>query len=538
MVGVFFRLKLRLLLNGFRADTARLVGFLIGIVFAVVFAGGAAFGLAQLRAASPDVAVHVGVIVFTVLALGWAFLPLLMFGTDETLDPARLTPLPLRRRTLLGGLLVSALIGIPPLATLFVLAGAVTGLSGGVGSVLVGLVALALELALCIGLSRALSASLSGLLRSRRGRDLGVLLGLLLVFGVQGINVAFSQADLGDGSSPRAFLGFLSTVAAPLRWTPPGVAAHAIGDAAAGRYPLALGELAITAAAVALVMWWWSAALGRALVGYDASTQGGAVRTRSPLGGLVAGWLLSGRTGAVASKELRYFWRDPQRKAGLFGAVAVAFLLAFSVNGGSDAGFSTTSAQFAPCFTALILGLQSSNQFGLDGAAWWMNLVATGRPRDFRSDMSGKNLAVSIVGVPLILLICVALALLRGHPWAMATAFGAGCGFLGISLGISTVTSVLAPYPVPERRNAFSSPGSGRGLITFASNIGTLILAGVVGLPILLPLIFLGRGSLVVLVLAPIYGGVFAWLGRRLAAQIGYPRMPELLGQINGSKAS
>jgi len=45
-----------------------------------------------------------------VLVLGWALLPLLAFGTDETLDPARLQLLPLAKRPLMTGLLLGILL--------------------------------------------------------------------------------------------------------------------------------------------------------------------------------------------------------------------------------------------------------------------------------------------------------------------------------------------------------------------------------------------------------------------------------------------
>ena len=50
--------------------------------------------------------------------LGWLLLPLVFFGVDETLDPARFALLPLPRRTLVTGLFAAALIGVPALAVL------------------------------------------------------------------------------------------------------------------------------------------------------------------------------------------------------------------------------------------------------------------------------------------------------------------------------------------------------------------------------------------------------------------------------------
>ena len=42
---------------------------------------------------------------------------LLVFGVDETVDPARFALLPVRARELLPGLLAAALVGVPGVAT-------------------------------------------------------------------------------------------------------------------------------------------------------------------------------------------------------------------------------------------------------------------------------------------------------------------------------------------------------------------------------------------------------------------------------------
>ena len=60
-----------------------------------------------------------------VLVLGWLLLPLVFFGVDETLDPARFALLPLPRRTLVTGLFAAALISVPVFAVLVAVAGLV-----------------------------------------------------------------------------------------------------------------------------------------------------------------------------------------------------------------------------------------------------------------------------------------------------------------------------------------------------------------------------------------------------------------------------
>lgn len=527
MVGLFVRLKLRLLANGLRTSPGQFIGLLVGLVWALLMASFGTFGLTLLRG-QEQLAADVGVLVFTAIAVAWMLFPLFVFGSDETLDPARLALFPLRRRTLVAGLLAASAVGVPALATLLLLLGALVGLSAGPLSVLIGAVAVVLQLAMCIAASRALSCALSGVLRSRRGRDLGILVGVLLVFGVQGINVAFQRVSFEGAASPQALLALLDRVASALRWAPPGAAAQAISNAAGGRPLLAAGELALAAAAVGLLLWWWIAALSRALTGYDASTQATtAGRGRRVTGG-VAAVLPTGRVGAVAAKELRYLWREPQRKASLIGAIALAILVGFAFGGGQ----AQSVLVLGPSVAAIVLGLQAANQFGLDGPALWLHVVATASARDLRNDIAGKNLALTLVALPLLAAISVAVGVIGTDVYGALAAFAVGCGMLGIGLGTASVTSVLAPYPVPERgTNVFRSPGAGTGPLVFAVSLGTMLVCGVLGAPIVLWFVLAGP-SLPLLVTAPAYGAAVAWAGWRLATQQAVTRMPEILAAI------
>ncbi|HEY2429370.1 MAG TPA: hypothetical protein VGI06_10590, partial [Acidimicrobiales bacterium] len=104
MAWILVRLKLRLLLNGLRGSGIRAVGFVLGCVYALVLGAVGFTILVALRRTPGDLAV-VAEIGGLGLALGWAGLPLLGFGSDETLDPTRLALLPLDRRSLMTGLL-------------------------------------------------------------------------------------------------------------------------------------------------------------------------------------------------------------------------------------------------------------------------------------------------------------------------------------------------------------------------------------------------------------------------------------------------
>ncbi|MFC7645025.1 hypothetical protein ACFQX6_33465 [Streptosporangium lutulentum] len=94
--SVFVRLKLRLIAGNLRNSPSRVLGFVFTLVVAIVLAGFGFFLMASLRLAPEGVATDVGIILFTVFLVGWAITPLLAFGLDETLDPSRLSLFPLR----------------------------------------------------------------------------------------------------------------------------------------------------------------------------------------------------------------------------------------------------------------------------------------------------------------------------------------------------------------------------------------------------------------------------------------------------------
>src|SRR5690606_1723416 len=83
----FARLKLRLIRNGLRSPQYALM-FILGASAAGVLALGGFVALATLRNQSigPDVTLTV----FAAVTVMWIVVPLIGFGTDETLDPQRL----------------------------------------------------------------------------------------------------------------------------------------------------------------------------------------------------------------------------------------------------------------------------------------------------------------------------------------------------------------------------------------------------------------------------------------------------------------
>lgn len=502
MVGLFARLKLRLIAGNLRGSTNRQVGFAVSVACALAFGVGGFLLSAQLRAIADDgVAPGVAVIAFTVLTIGWVALPVLAFGVDETLDPSRLALLPLTRRDLLVGMFTSSAVGLWPAATLLALLGLVVGVAPNPLSAVVGTVAALLQWTFCLVLARAVTTNLARALRSRRGRDFMLAIGVLITLLAQIPNLVLNgtlRASPDRADYDRVVDG--------LAWGPPGAAARSLD----GGNPLALVPLALALVAAG---WWWLAALDRVQVTADASTQATQVRRRR--------WNPAGQLGGVVVKELIYLRRDPRRTVGLVTSLVIAVMLTFSW--GRDG-----SGPVAPvAFGALVLGMQNGNALGGDGAALWMNAVAWRTPRDVRTDLAGRHLAYLLVALPTLAIMAIASALLSSSAGDAVPAVLVGLGVLGVALGVGAVTSVLLPYALPDRINAFSGAAPGQGGTAFVSSLGLLVVTSMLAIPVGL---LAGFGApLWLMPLAPAYGALLAWAGRRIAAASAFPRIPDLL---------
>ncbi|MGW0801849.1 hypothetical protein [Nonomuraea sp. NPDC002799] len=516
-VLLFAGLKLRLLAGNLRGDLQRKLGFIFTLISATGLAGLGFLLMSLLRLAPGDIAASLVIVAFGIFLISWMIVPLLAFGLDDTLDPAKLSLFPLRTRAMAVGMFTASATGVWPLAMLIVTFGALVALARSPGGLLLGVPAVLLQFALCLVTSRLITTSLSSALRTRRGRDVLAVAALLVVVLAQLPNLLMNRG-FGDPTV------MLHQMAAVFRWTPPGMAAHAIADGGL----IGLAELAAVAVIVVVIGWLWIKALGRALVTPDVSTQAASVRKES---GLTDRFLPDGPLAAVVTKELKYIRREPRFRVGWFSAVVVTIVLSFSLGGGSGGGGGPEGLPIVlTTIGALMIALQSGNTFGIDGRSLWMNAVTFGSERALATDLAGRHLANAVIAVPLLAVIAVATGLFTGHPGTIVPATLAGWGALGIGLGVGSVTSVVVPYTVPERMNAFSGAAPGQGGQAFASAMGATVGIALLSLPFVLPLAF---GLLWVSVLAPFYGLLAEVLGRRLAARIGFARLPELLGAVS-----
>ncbi|MFI9462253.1 transporter [Streptomyces xiamenensis] len=530
ITATFVRLKLSLIRNGLRQTTGRKAGFISTAITAALFGALGLLGLLALSGNAHIAALSTVVVALT--ALTWAFMPLFLGASDETLDPGRLVMLPLSPRSLMTAQLAASVVGVGPIFTVMLVAGAALGTARGAGGYALAVLATVLILLTCTVASRAIATANARLLTSRKGRDLAILSGVVIALGIQGINLLV-QKVAGDGGS-----GPLHTMADVLRWLPPATAIEAVRAASAGSYGVAVAALAGTVAALSLLVWWWQRTLTRLMTSPDGSTimaadTGGKERRgRAPGegGGLFTRLLPAGRSGVVMERALRYAWRDP--KAKMSWAVAVGMGVTFPFIWAAQGSATVYHA----CWGAALLGLQMYNQFGMDYSAFWLITQTIHTKRDAYLELRGRLLAIALIGVPFTCVVVLVSAAVLDDWARMPDAMGLALALLGVLLGCGAVASVRFPYSIPQD-NATRNVAAGQVSMVWYGVIGGVLASALLCGPLIGLTIWLNVSAAgwtwIVLPLGAGYGLAMAWAGLRWAAPRAADRLPEILAAVS-----
>src|SRR6476646_7866736 len=197
--------------------------------------------------------------------------------------------------------LPAGLIGVPGVAGAVLCLATVVTYSRTLAAVTVALLGAVVGLLTCVAFSRAVTTAASSALHSRRGRELGTGVGLLLLV-LLGPTISITSERAGSWS------GAVDRVLPVLAWTPLGLPWAAGGDASPGHLGTALARLLLAVAVLGLVLQWWSRALQRAAE--NPRDSGGPGAVSSGLGWF--GRLPGTPTGAVTARALTYWRRDPR----------------------------------------------------------------------------------------------------------------------------------------------------------------------------------------------------------------------------------
>jgi ABC-2 type transport system permease protein len=319
-----------------------------------------------------------------------------------------------------------------------------------------------------------------------------------------------------------SFTGFDSW----MRWLPPGLAAHAIQDASDGRPGVAIARLGALAAVIVVFVWLWVRSLGRALVTADTTTQSSRVRgTRLPLTGL-------GLRGAFAARFLLYQRREPLSL--VYWALVAVITAAVSASSIFGQNHHPEVILASAIFGAAFVGIFHANTAAQTGPAFVLEATALGRSRDLRAYFSGQNLVLCVIGAPLVVAVCFALAAAARAPGMGVEAAPVVLAGLGAALGLSNLFTVALPYPMVKRVGTpMLVAAQGYGAYRIGSVFGTLAGTAVLAAPAIVGVSLAANGPDairigVMLPCAAVYGFALATAGVRLAAKAAESKMPEL----------
>jgi ABC-2 type transport system permease protein len=502
-LGELLRVRRRLAFRQFKnrpghaAITILVICLLIPIPLALSFATLTGY----LHAPEPWPAQILGM-VLTALWFGWLMYPAFISPFNDSIDVRRLLVYPIRPSTLSASILVGTVFDYSTLFTVpffgaIVLAWAMTP------AFALALVAIALAYLHMTVIAQLVATTLTGVLQSRRFRDImlvgGMLLGLLLW------SMQFWSEDIGGYVRGHA-IGDTIADLRPLellKWTPPGAAAQAIVDAAAGRWKDSVVWIGYGAGLLAILGWaWWRVLVrvsvrGGALFSLPAEKVSTVGAGRKGFDKLL-GWL-GPQTRELVIKELRLLWRTPRRRMQLLQAFVMPAVLAVLHFRG---GLPEEGIGIFPVALAFFIGLiVFQNTLGLEGAGLTSVMLSPlPRHRIFRA----KGIALGLIaGVP-IAIVSLVLFVVTRDPSAVA-GLGTALTIGAAMLTASCVVSIKFPIKVPDD----GKRGSGGG---------GLVAGLMVGLVVPLTTTFLSAPAWVVLVVGLVTGSTTVFIA---AAVVG-----------------
>lgn len=518
-------LKLRLVRNGLKRSVWKLVGLILGALYALGLVAMGIAGLIALRFAPVVEAAAATTLIFSLVTLGWMLFPLLLFGVDETLDPRRFALLPVRARELLPGFVLASLVGIPGVGTVVFSLGLLGTWSRGVVTVLATCASIVLGVFLCVLWARALLTWLAALLAGRRSRDLTVVMFMVIVMGfslgAQGVSLLTSRSD------PAALLASLRQVGTIAGWTPLGWVWAIPGAVAQGHWAAAGVRLVLSLALAAGLAWLWRVRLDIALV-TPAETGGDGRTVRSGIGR----YLPTSPAGAVATRCLIYWRRDPRY---LVGAVAMVMLPVILAAGAMINSNGSPLILLAPLAVTMLGGSSIVSDVAYDNNALSLHVLTGTRGAD---DRLGRLITYLVIMIPLSLL-TLGILMAVSDQWQYLPAVGALMivtllGGLGAGLWVGVYVPGKAPAPGANALSA-SSNGSLMAMVgLLASSVGMLL----VSLP---TAAFIVAGlvtdqnwlTLVALPVAVVSGVLACWAGVRFGGRALDRRWPELLELVS-----
>lgn len=547
-------LKWTLTWRGYRRNTAKIVSVVFLILIFLPMSLGAAALVWFVCHARPALAPVVARDALAVIYLLWVTTPLLGFQLNEAYDLTKLFVYPLSYRQIFWGSVVGSLMDLPVLLVLPTVVVLLAVFASSPAAFFFGLVLLSLFLLHTLALGQAITLALVGFLRSRRFRDITIvlfpLIGMAYYIGQQ----TFIR-QIGNSFDARILDGPVWRASG---WLPPGWAASGLAAGTAGGWLTALGAAGGLAVIGALTLRAAAATLKNLYLG-DSGPQAARVGTASAerparresrvetTNGLIA--RLPADIAAMVGKEWTYLRREPQYKALAVNSLYTLVVLAIAFL--NPASAARRGAVWAALGDWRLLGLSGTlllsslplifNIWGGEGAAI---TVLFSLPTRRRAMLLGKNLAhaVILLGVNVIGLTLLAAAtggwggLAMGLVWTILA--------VPVLLGAGNLMSIKFPHRMLVRGQRWSKGGVAAGgsdgsgcayaFLYFFAFLGALLALLPTLAAVALPRL-LGASPLwyaLSLPLAALYAGAIYWLLLGQAEVWLMAREPEIAAKI------
>jgi ABC-2 type transport system permease protein len=546
VVATLVKLKTRLTINGAKRSTARLIVWILALVYvlalcvmldmsALVVGMGQAVGYESLTGSAC-------VLIGSAIVLCWAILPSLFFGADQTLDPRRFELFPLSGRDLAPGLVLASFIGTPGLATVLI---GVAGLAFlFISQPLLFVIQLAAGVLGCICAMlacRVVITAMSGLLSSRRGKELSAVIStsLVLVLGVGGgLGLNEIMTQVGDNAAKAG--PFVEGISGVLAWTPLG-APWALGwDAAAGNWPLLAAHLLLSLAYIAVLGALYAKLLDRALVTPVLADSGEVVKSdaiaRAESHHGQGAWT---PVWAVAARCRRYWIKDPRYSPMLLMPVLLPVLFvvlskfSFSAEpvSAEDVFFEFTIGPSWPIIgyglAALMMGYAISADIAMDSTAWWQHLASGQRGW---VDPAGRIWAEFPFGMIYYTALGVALPLILGTPGQIGQYLAVGWVCYLVPLGVSSVSMGLVIYPIALPGESATTMKTQQMGTQMLAQLGNMLVVMIAASPVLIAAVFVpAQWMWPLAVIALVWGAGMMCLGVAVGGKIIDARGPEIL---------
>lgn len=497
-------LRFLLTLRGYQRSWQRTVALVIFLLFLLTFGAGFAavtgLGYVTLPRLEAD---HLLFAVLALLWLLWAMLPLMQYSLNEGLDVTKLQAYPLSRAEQMLALLLATILDPSTLALVALYIPVVIGWHASPLAVTVTVCALLLAYAHTVTISQLSLAALMGLLRSRRYRDIA-----LIVVGVGGSSLSLVLQILFRSVHFEHMQSVLDApIGAYLQWLPPGMAARAILLGGQHQFLLAAVWLGGMALLLLALVFLWARLLEHGITSAEAGGHSRARRsrlhvaaTRQATRSRARRWqLIPEPVRAIAGKDLRYMRRDPQLTAALLSAMfplVLIFLPRLYARGGGLSGAGAIGpaqvllASLPAIFVVLTLG---TNALGLERQGLQTLILF---PVSARHLLLGKNLATLTVAITAQTVVTCALGAIASAWNLVPVSLGAGLGGLLIILGCGNLMSVWLPFRVRQMRTGSGEAAAEAGCLRTVLTMGSMIC----GLLLLVPI--------AVAVIVPLFNGV------------------------------